>query len=475
MTGEHRAEAEATRHVCDFVVGYRISDASNLLLERAKDLLVDTFGVTIAGLGSDVASVLGAVVGQPGRRTAATATLIGRGVSPNQGYAAWHNGALAHALEFDDSTLSPVGHPSCVILPAVFALAETSRTGGEALLEAYLTGLEVHSRLGQAEASGWSSEGFWLPIGHVSVMGAAAGCARILGLDHDQTAHALGLAAQFCGGLSVGNATMAKPIGAGASARSGVEAALLARAGATGPGAIVERVAGFADVFLGGDHRLAEPLAKLGSPHHLEETGVAIKRYPSVYASHWGIDALLLLMAEHGLTGADIESVTLTHPPAAAFCDDPDPASPEQARFSHEFNLAVTAVYGIPGPSSYSEERLADDRVKSMMRRVHTRNHPAGIEPPRSWAYEVTVVDSSGRRWSKSVPRPLGHPRNPMGREDLDAKFLRCTDGFLAVDTSAELLADLRSVERIRDVRVLSSTLANIRDSRGGDSQSSPS
>ena len=453
----------ATDAVCEFVSGFRPASVPDEVWARASDLVADTLFVAVAATGSDVWDTLGPLV-DPALGPAGS-TVVGRGLTRSAGLACWANGALAHALEYDDSTLSPIGHPSCVIVPAVVALAEQLGASGAAVLEAYVVGLEVHSRLGQAEAGGWKAEGAWLPIGHVSVLGAAAGCSRLLGLDPVRTGHALGLAAQSCGTLSVAGGSMAKPLAAGSSARAGLEAALLARSGATGPEAVIERPGGFADVYLGPGHDLAGPLGRLGAPHHLEEVGVAVKRYPSVYATHWGMDALLAIMSDQGLAAGDVESVDLVHPAAAAFCDNPTPHDVEEARFSHEYNLAVALLDGVPGPPSYSGDRLGAADLRDALRRVRARSHPPGTEPPLSREYLVTVTGRDGRRWTASVARPLGHPRNPMGAGELEAKFRRCVAGRLSENEATSLRAEVHNLAGLANLSSISAVLARARTS----------
>ncbi len=454
---------DATRRLCGFICGFEIGSASDLLLDRARTLLVDAFGVIVAAVDDEVAHAAG-VLGEarPGGRI----TLAGLGRTDDAGFAAFYNGALAHALEFDDSTLNPVGHPSCVIVPALFALAEKTGASGHEMLEAYLVGLEIHSRLGQAEAGGWSAGGFWLPIGHVSLLGAAAACAKLLRLDADRTEHALGIAAHFCGGLSASNGSTAKPLGSGYSARAGLEAALLAKAGATGAAAVVERGQGFADAFLGPGADLAKALDHLGQPHHLEEIGIAIKRYPSCYATHWGVDALLLLIEAHDIKPADIASITLAHPASGAFCDNPHPTTPEEARFSHEYNLAAAVLDGLPGPRSYRPERMNQADIRTMIAKVATVNHPDDLPPPAAWAYEVRVATMDGRTFAKSVPRPLGHPRHPMSPADIEAKFASCVADVLSAEDSAAMLAAVRGIDGIPDMAPISARLDRIKTQR---------
>jgi 2-methylcitrate dehydratase PrpD len=328
------------------------------------------------------------------------------------------------------------------------------------VLEAYLAGLEVHSRLGQAEVAGWSASGAWLPIGHVSLMGAAAACAKLLRLPPDRIAHALGFAAHFSGALAVSNGALAKPLGSGEAARAGLESALLARAGGTAAADVVERAQGFADVYLGAGHDLPGKLAKLGAPHHLEEIGIAVKRYPSCYATHWGIDALLLLAAEHGLTAANVAAVTLEHPAAGAFCDNPDPRTPEAARFSHEYNLAVALLDGVPGPASYGPARIAAPDVQTLLAKVRTADHPPELQPPAAWEYRVTVETIDGQRHSRAVPRPLGHPRHPMSPADLEAKFRICVEPRLGAAAAGALLDQLRDFAALPDLDPLGALLA---------------
>ena len=415
----------ATALIARFCASYDLGSENPAMVARAQDLILDLLAVTIAAAGDEVAELLAALPLSPGK-----ATVVGRGPA-SEADAAFVNAALSHALEFDDSTLNPVGHPSATILPALLALAETDGLSGAALIEAYLVGLEVHSRLGQVEAGRWNANGSWLPIGHVGVIGAAVGCGKLLGLDASGMEHAIGLAAQFCGGLAVNSGTHAKPLGAGNAARSGLLAARLAKAGAASAAGVIEAKSGFADTFLPGTHDYGF-LSKLGAPSHLEEVGIAIKRYPSCYATHWGNDALLMLVEENGFGVEDVETITLAHPKAGAFCDNPDPRTPEEARFSHEYNLAVSLLDGVPGVSSFEPERIDRADVRALLRRVSTRNHPDDLPSPASWEYRVFVALKDGRVLSKAVPRPLGHPRNPMSSSDISAKFERCVAPMLA-------------------------------------------
>jgi 2-methylcitrate dehydratase PrpD len=411
----------ATQAIVDFVQRYRLSDESGVAVEKGKILLLDYLGVAFAGARSgegktrEIASLFASSDGR--------ASVIGTAQKASASNAALVNGFSGHLLEYDDSSLRPVGHPSATILPALLALAEERGSDGDVALESYLVGLEVHARLGQAQSGNWSQSNTWLPIGHIGLVGAAVAAAHLISLDEVSTMNCIGLAAHFAGQLNVSSASMAKPLGAGHSARCAIQAAQLAEIGVSGPTDVIECVGGFADTFLDGAEGLEAALLGLDGPSHLEEIGIAIKQYPSCYGTHWSIDAMRELMQMHNLSGDQIRSVLLVYPTDSAFLDDPDPSDVEAARFSLQFGLAACIVDGSPTLESYGDSRLEGNEMKAALKRVRALPHPAATDAPQKWAHMLTIVAESGREYVHSVKRPRGHPRNPLSREEVAAKF----------------------------------------------------
>jgi 2-methylcitrate dehydratase PrpD len=319
------------------------------------------------------------------------------------------------------------------------ALAEREGSSGRELLEAYLVGLEVHSRLGLVEAGNWDSSDDWLPIGTLGLLGAAAAAARLLGLTEPQVRAALALGGHLAGQLSCGLGTPAKAVGAGCAAWAAVQAADLARGDVTGADRILERKGGLVEVFLDGSSARFDALASLGRPHHVLEHGVAIKRYPAVYACQWPNDALRLLLESHPLDPHTISRIELRRPPAAAFCDLPRPLTVEEARSSFEFNLAAIALTGDAGLDAFNEERLGDREQIAMQERIAVMDHPAGTPLQDSWRYVVTLYTKSGDVLDNWVRHPSGHPKRPMTGDEMHTKVLSCTDGLLEPAAVAEL------------------------------------
>ncbi|HEX5116145.1 MAG TPA: MmgE/PrpD family protein [Pseudonocardiaceae bacterium] len=420
--------------VVDYVFGYRIVREDPAVVAAARLLVLDCLGVAFAG-AHDVESGTPRLASSAARPDGCS--IIGATVTSAPPDAAFVNGYSAHVLEFDDSTLNPIGHPSATILPALLAVGEAHRRGGADLLAAYLVALEVHARLGQARPAHWSADDPWLPIGTIGLLATVAGAARLTGLGRSATGHAIGLATHLCGQLSVGNGSAAKPLGAGHAARCAVQAVQWAEAGFPGPADPIGRPGGFADVFLGADRvALSSSLDRLGGPTHLGETGVAIKRYPNCYGTHWSVDALRDLLADNGLRADDVREVELAYPDGAAFLDAPAPVTPEEARFSLQYGLAACLVHDYPQRSSFTAVAVADPLVRRALDRITARPHAQGTPEPDRWAHVVTVRTVDGARYRHSVRRPRGHPGNPLAEAEIIAKF---------EDNTAELAPDRRT------------------------------
>jgi 2-methylcitrate dehydratase PrpD len=422
----------ATATLVDFVLDRRFGAHEDAVLERAKLLVLDLLGVACLAAAEDpsVAELATALGGPSG-----TATAWGLDAGLTASSAALVNGFAAHLLEFDDSTLHPTGHPSVTILPALLAVAEQTSASGRAVLEAFVIGHEVHARLGQAKSANWSSDDAWLPIGTLGLVSATLATCRLAGLTAGQTQHALALSCHFAGQLSANNGSSAKALGAGWAARAAVECVLWARLGMAGVQGALEVAGGFGEVYLSASPAdLEAAVARCGQPFYLMETGVAVKRYPSCYGTHWSIDALRKIRSDARLTEAQIETVALSYPPAAAFLDNPAPLTSEEARFSLQYGLAACLVDGAPTEASFRPGRVADPVMTRALGRVSAR------EATQTAGHIVTVRTRGNEQLRASVRWPHGHPRDPLSAQEVKEKFAGNT---LSLGPRAEQVASI--------------------------------
>src|SRR5208282_2194431 len=235
--------------------------------------------------------------------------------------AALVNGASAHALDYDDTHMTMMGHPSVPVIPAVLALAETEGAGGRAILEAIVAGIELECRLGAIMGGAHYAVGFH-STGTLGTFGAAAACAHLLQLDESQWRNALGLAGTQAAGLKSGFGTMAKPLHAGRAASNGLLSALAARGGFTANPEIVETKQGFAATHSGKSAR--ETLDQFAGRFLIRDT--LFKYHASCYLTHAPIQAARWIRAEHRIDPASISSVEVhVEPGALNVCNIQEP------------------------------------------------------------------------------------------------------------------------------------------------------
>src|SRR5213082_736674 len=210
--------------------------------ELARQCVLDYYGVALAGADDPLATILLDELAEAGG--AAQASIIGHQAKLPVLSAALVNGAIGHALDYDDVNLAMPGHPSVAILPGLIALAEQRRSSGGDIIAAFVAGYEIACRIGMALRPGHYDRGFHA-TGTVGCFGAAAACAHLLGLDVDTTAQALGIAGTQAAGLKSQFGTMCKPFHAGKASQNGLLAARLAARGFSSRADLVECVQGF--------------------------------------------------------------------------------------------------------------------------------------------------------------------------------------------------------------------------------------
>lgn len=411
----------------------RIADAQPLqdaaAVHAAREGVLDFLASAFPGPADPAWHRLRGVLPQAG----GPARVIGQATTADAASAALLNGYAGHALDFDDVHSSVRGHPGTVLLPALFALADTLPDATALdLIDAYIVGVEAMARLGLALGSKHYETGFH-NTATLGPLGAAAACARLLKLGAAATENALGLAATQAGGLRLQFGSEAKPLHAGLAARSGLFAAQLAQAGLQGSPGVLEAPIGFLDAYGFGAADAQRALAGWGSPWQIVTPGLYFKPYACCTATHYAADAALALRAEHQLRAEDIAAVRVVFPPAG---DTPltvtDPATGLEGRFSVEYVLAAALVDGALGLSLF-DERAARDDLRSFGRlvsRAYDADAPRASTDPQTRFSTVEVRLHDGRQLSRRV-RGLSRAR------DLAAKY---------ADTTAQQPNALRAV-----------------------------
>jgi len=271
----------------------------------ARQCLLDWFAVTLAGAREDLSGIIAAEAALEGGD--GIATLVGRGRKAPQLLAALVNGAASHALDYDDVHLSYIGHPTVAILPALLALGEARGASGRDIVAAFVAGYETICRVGVCVAPGHYALGFHATATAGS-FGAAAACARLMGLDAERTATALGIAGTQAAGLKSMFGTMCKPLHAGKAAENGLLAARLAARGFTSRADVIECAQGFAATH-GPDFHPEAALAEPPGGYYLR--GNLFKYHAACYLTHAAIECARAIAQRKGFVAEKVRSILL--------------------------------------------------------------------------------------------------------------------------------------------------------------------
>lgn len=435
----------ATASIGSFLARTEAEDIPSEVFARAKRNLIDTLGVGIGSSRVPLAKILSAVF--PGKKEGEACLWNGSGRASALD-AAWANGTLAHALDFDDGgvALTPM-HPSSPVLPAVWALCESRNRSGKDALSAYIFGVEVECKIASAISLSHYDHG-WHATAVLGALGAAAATSWLADLSEEKICTALGIASSMAGGLRTNFGTMTKPLHAGLAARNGLMATMLAEVGWSANRNILETERGFFEVFQCGELR---EIDNLGRPFHFSSPGVSIKRFPTCSATHLCIEALLGLKQEHRIDPEAIETIECGIQSLAyeVLGKKPEVHSPEQARFSLHFTMAVVLLEGEIELSHFTPDFIGREDIQSLMKKVRVFIHPElqDLQSKGKNFGEVTVYFKDGSHVSKRESRVRGRVPLLLSDTDVDEKFRGCVRQFLGDAQTRELLHELHHLE----------------------------
>ena len=440
--------ATLTGQFVDCILAVRYNDLPAEVVDLSRQVVLDGLAVTLAGATEPlgIGRISTEYVKEQGG--APEASVIGGGFKTSVANAAFANGCMAHALDFDN-TWYPLNHPTSPTLPAILALAERNRLGGRAVIEALVAAFEAQGRLRMAATAMTTGAHFHKP-GITGTMGATAAAIKLLGLDHNQALMAMGIAGSRAGSLAVNTGSMTKSSHSGHAARMGVECGLLAQKGWTAS-ADVFGPKGFFDTFWNGDaepHRLVEGF---GAPYRMIKPGVGFKKHPSNYFTHRPIDAALGLRREHGIRADQIDRVTILFPDFQ-YVNRPNPQTGLDGKFSIQYATLIALLDGEVTVDSFTNERRFADDVKALLPRVTFRLDPAIPQDfDTTWAV-VTVTLKDGRSVEKKVDTLSGWCGHPLSREERLRKFHSCVRRRLPAAAADELLQLVEQLETLSGV-----------------------
>lgn len=460
-----------TAYVADFIVNTRYADIPAEVIELARKSILDGLGLALCGSVAASGEIVRNYLASGGLTGSGkqSATVIGSSLRAPVRMAAFANAVGIHADDYDDTQLAVaedrvyglLTHPTAPVLPSALAAAETRSMSGRDLLLAYNVGVEVECKISEAMAPRHYEDGFH-STGTVGCLGAAAGVAKIYGLERPKVLIALGIAASEAAGLRENFGTMTKPFHAGRAAESGVVAADLAALGWTAADDILEAQRGFFHAAGGGFDPNAI-MGKLGKPWAFVSPGVSIKPHPSGSLTHPGMSGMLALIKEHDIKPEQVEHVRVgTNKNSPNALIHHDPKDNLQAKFSMEFCMAALLLYRKAGLTEFTDEVVNRAEVRDMIRRVEFGVDP--VAEAAGYNKMTTIIEirlKDGRKVSSRTDVAKGNPANPMSFEEEADKFLDCAAFAKWPAAKAKQVVEMvRGLEGVRDVRALTALCA---------------
>lgn len=441
-----------------YAAGIRHADLPAEVEARTRFLILDLVGNMVRGrVAAESSAPLLAAVRAMGLGSG-QAAVFGEAARFAPAGAALLNGAFAHSLDFDDTHAAGSLHPGAPVIPAALAAAEMVGAKGADVIAAIVAGYEVTNRLALALPAGDHYDRGYHPTATCGAFGAAAAAARVMGLDAARIADAYGIVlSQAAGSLQfLANGAWTKRWQVGWSAMNGLAAALLAREGFRGAAEAMEGKAGFLRAYAPNPVP-ARALEGLGTRYELMET--AVKPYPSCRYGHAGVDAGLMLRAEHGLDAEEIEAVTMGLPRKGMLLVGAPleykqyPKNVVDGQFSGPFVVACALAHGHFDWDSYA--RMDEPVLRALMPKVTcVEDAEAEAEFPRNMAGRLTLR-ARGREFTRFVAVPKGEPGNFLTEAELRAKFHGLADAVLGAERAAQLADAVLGLDCAADVNAM--------------------
>ena len=435
-----------TRILADFIATHPTGGWDAAVEREAHRTIQNWVGCAIGA--SHHATVMAALAAVQELAPAAQASVLGRAERVDMGSAAMLNGITSHTFDYDDTHLKTIIHPAGPVASAALALAEHRGFIGRQFVDAIVLGIDVSCRVGNMIYPDHYDRG-WHITGSTGMLGAAAACSRLLGLDAKRTAMALGIAASQPIGVREQFGSMTKSFHVGGAARAGLMAALMAQHGYTSSQRALEAPRGLAQTF-STKCDWSEITDSLGQ--RFEISFNTYKPFACGIVIHPAIDGCVQLRNAHGLRPAEIEHVDLkVHSLVLELTGKKTPRTGLEAKFSVYHACAAGLLFGQAGEAEFSDAIVVRDDVFALRDRVRA-SVDDGIDEASA---DIVVTCKDGRKLHTFVEHAIGSLQRPMTDADLARKFHGLVDPVLGPACADGLIDQCATLAAAVDVRAL--------------------
>lgn len=455
MTAPH-VNATIAERFAAFAAALRETTLAPSTRHHAARCILDWYAGTIAGGCLAPATLLANGLTEAG---AGNASLLPSGRMTDARTAALINGAASHTVEVDDIYSPGLYHPGSPVISAALATAEAENRSGADLVTAVIAGYEVSNRI--ARTVNPAHYTYWHTTATVGHFGAAIAAGTLLRLDRAQLAHALTTVTSFAAGLrhAFASDAMGKAFHVGRAAEAGVLGAVAAAHGVTGVPDMLEGERGFATAM----SRDVDWDAAFADTDSFTIEATTQKAHACCGHTFAAIDATGDIVKREGLAADDIKAIHVgSYSAAVEICENTDPKTPYEAKFSLPYTVALAALGRPTAPASFSPDQLHDPALRAMMARVTYAldERCQAVFPGKRSAF-VDIETADGRTFTQHQPSRRGDPDAPLTDSMLDDKFDGLVAPVLGQDAGRALAARLWRIDEVENVRELHDLATN--------------
>jgi len=437
---DHPPVKDVTKTLARYIVNANYNQLPDDVRKQGVRSLVNWMGVAVGGSQLDAVNI--ATTALAPFSSQGQASLLGRKERMDIMNAAFINGVAGHVLDYDDTHLKTIVHPSAMVVPALLAYSEYKPVNGQDLLNAIVLGIEVSCRMGNAVYPDHYDVG-WHITGTAGVIGTAAAVGKLMKLNEQQMIWALGLAASQPVGLRESFGSMNKAFNPGRAASNGIFAALLAAGNFTSSNQMLEAERGWAHV-VSTKQDFNEIVGDLGQRY--EAVLNTYKPFPCGIVLHPSLDAAIQLQRANKIDSTQIESVALrVHPHVLELTGKKTPGDGLESKFSVYHAVAAALIEGAGGLKQFSDRAARDPKIVALRSKVQPTVDPK-IQTDQ---VDMTVKFKDGRTLHKFIEHAVGSVEVPTSNKDLELKFLDVADEILPKQQIERVIANCWKVESL--------------------------
>lgn len=442
-----------TLQMAQFIHETRYDDLPKEVVETCRVFLLDNMASALIGAQTPWARMVQSLAVESG--SLGHCSILGTCITASMSYAALANGTAIAGFETDQAYYAGSCHPGAVVLPALLAVAQTQPIDGKQFLEAFALAYEAVCRIGRAAGRAVEDTAGFHGPGTNGPFGSATVASKVLGLDLDALVNALGIAGSQGAGIMefAREGAMTKRLHLGRAAQTGLESALLAQKGFTGPTTVLEGERGFLNVYSPTPNPCIL-VHGLGTEWVL--FGVSCKSYACHLSFHPVIDRVVRFKEKSRLEADLIEEISVTtNPTVVRKHGQKSPTTVLGAQYSLPFSLAIAFLRDITDPAVFSELTVADEEIRNLTDSVKLETRELDDGPMA----QITI-SSKGRSYILDATDWKGAPTNPYSFEEMSDKFRTYASNVIQAEHIEEVIDRVGNLESEPDTGVLARLLS---------------